>query len=245
MKIRVFCGVSVSSDDCQRMLPGCDARGPVRRGDVHAAIEDEVNVVGIIDARFQRTRAVSPSEIMDGLRSGMRIYGSSSVGALRAAELDRFGMIGVGQVFDFVRSATCFRDDLVAQAFDEGVDGVEANDTVPYVELHLNLVELTDTGAVAAAVAERLLELYAGLHFSERSSRNLASLIEQRYGGDQALLKALRLGFDHGQPMRADGLELLAAVKADLSAIAACNEKAVTLQRGGERDVFGRTSRCA
>lgn len=242
MKLRVFCGVSVSPDECRGALPGCDVRGPVRRGDVHEAVADAVNVVGIIDARFQRTRAVSPSEIMDGLRSGMRIYGSSSIGALRAAELERFGMIGVGRVYEHVRGSTCFRDDLLAQALD---GGLETNDTVPYVDLHLNLEALTEAGAVGAPVAERLCELYASLHFSERSPGNLERLVEQRHGGDQSLLAALRLGFDHGRPMRSDGLALLAAVKADLSTIAACNEKAVALQRGGQRDVFGRTSRCA
>ncbi|NJS14751.1 MAG: hypothetical protein HC788_09295 [Sphingopyxis sp.] len=39
------------------------------------------HMVGIIDGVFQQARAVSPSELMDALRSGMRVYGSSSVGA--------------------------------------------------------------------------------------------------------------------------------------------------------------------
>lgn len=245
MKLRIFCGVSVSADECRRVLPQCEVRGPIRRGDIHEAIEDAVNAVGIIDARFQRTRAVSPSEIMDGLRSGMRLYGSSSVGALRAAELDRFGMIGVGQVFDLVRRSPCFRDDLLAQAFADGSDGVEANGTVPYVDLHLNLLALSDTGSVTNDAAERLCELYAGLHFSERSPGSLEMLIEQQHDGDHELLTALRLGFAHGQPMRSDGLQLLATMRADLDEIATCNEEVASLQRGDRGDSRGRQSRCA
>src|SRR5688572_32760283 len=49
-------------------------------------------------------------------RSGVRVFGAASMGALRAAELQPFGMIGVGQVFQAYRRGHLTDDDEVAVA---------------------------------------------------------------------------------------------------------------------------------
>ena len=45
------------------------------------------------------------------MRSGLSVYGSSSMGAKRAAELYAFVMLGHGTVDDQVRQGGTFRDD--------------------------------------------------------------------------------------------------------------------------------------
>ena len=45
---------------------------------------------------------------------GIAVFGASSMGALRAAELHEFGMVGVGQIFEMFRDGVLEDDDEVA-----------------------------------------------------------------------------------------------------------------------------------
>src|SRR5262245_35548505 len=92
----VFLGPSMPLADARRILDA-DYRPPVRRGDLEALPGG--TLVGIVDGVFDQSLAVSPREIRDALERGVRILGSSSMGAMRAVELGAFGMIGVGRVF--------------------------------------------------------------------------------------------------------------------------------------------------
>ena len=98
MRPVVFLGPSLPRSEADRILAS-DLRPPVKRGDL-PALDDEVDVIGIIDGVFMGEAAVGHREIIDKLKSGVKVYGSSSMGALRAAELQDFGMIGVGTIFD-------------------------------------------------------------------------------------------------------------------------------------------------
>ncbi|UUZ56476.1 TfuA domain-containing protein [Massilia sp. H-1] len=53
-------------------------------------------------------------EILHALALGIRVYGGSSMGALRAAELHPFGMRGVGRIFGDFASGVLEDDDEVA-----------------------------------------------------------------------------------------------------------------------------------
>lgn len=90
---------------------------PIKRGDL-ATLPHEIQIVGIIDGEFHQSLAVSPKEIMALLDRGVRVYGASSVGALRAAEMHRYGMIGVGAIFEMYRDREIDADDEVAVAYD-------------------------------------------------------------------------------------------------------------------------------
>ncbi|MFN8074468.1 MAG: TfuA-like protein [Kineosporiaceae bacterium] len=94
-----------------RLLP------PVRRGDLDA-LEPGVRRVAIIDGVFFGVSAVSPREILDALRRGIEVWGSSSMGALRAAELAPFGMRGVGEVYRRYAGGEIDSDAEVALVFD-------------------------------------------------------------------------------------------------------------------------------
>ena len=47
------------------------------------------------------------------LARGTRVIGGASLGALRAVELERFGMAGIGGIFHAYRSGAMVRDDAV------------------------------------------------------------------------------------------------------------------------------------
>ncbi len=197
------------------MLPGAELHRPIERGDVAQVIRDGVHVLGIIDGEFQHARAASPSELMDALRSGMRVYGSSSIGALRAVELERYGMIGVGAVFDLVKDTPGFRDDFVATT-GEGRS---------YAALALNARRLVGDGALAEPAAHSLCEHYARLHFTRRNERALCAAAPE-------LAAQIQQVFAAGDPLRNDGLALLARIATDLRHIAAQNQRISLLQQG-------------
>lgn len=73
---------------------------PAKQGDMYAAfLKYKPNYMGLIDGNFENTPAPWHKEILYIMSQGTHVFGSSSMGALRAAELADFGMVGVGQVF--------------------------------------------------------------------------------------------------------------------------------------------------
>ena len=104
MKTIVFSGPSIAEAEVHRLMAEASHAPPIRRGDL-AGIDD-YDIVVIIDGEFGQNLSVSPKEILSVLEQGKTVIGASSMGALRASELDRSGMIGTGWVYDrFRRSA--------------------------------------------------------------------------------------------------------------------------------------------
>ena len=110
MKI-LFAGPS-----CANLLPSLRAnpafqlRGPAAYGDVARAVLEGASAIGIVDGRFEDTRAVWHKEILFALSQGVAVAGAASMGALRATECAAFGMIGIGDVYRrYVRGE--FEDD--------------------------------------------------------------------------------------------------------------------------------------
>src|SRR3954464_9930238 len=110
----VFVGPSLDLATARALLPQAEFRPPVRRGDLEAVPPG--SVVGIIDGVFDQDLALSPRELVHALQRGVRIAGSSSMGALRAAEVP--GVVGIGRVFEMYRDGRIEDDDEVALPFD-------------------------------------------------------------------------------------------------------------------------------
>ena len=62
---------------------------PVSQGDVYRACAKRPEAIAIIDGYFERVPAVWHKEILWAMSQGIQVFGSSSMGALRAAELAR------------------------------------------------------------------------------------------------------------------------------------------------------------
>jgi hypothetical protein len=77
---------------------------PVRCGDVVAVVaQHHPKKILIIDGFFHQVLSVWHKEIIYALLKGIVVIGASSMGALRAAELWRYGMLGVGKIFQMFR----------------------------------------------------------------------------------------------------------------------------------------------
>lgn len=111
----VYLGPSLPRAHARSILDA-DYRPPIKRGDL-GALPTDVEEVGIIDGEFYQSLAVTPKEILELLERGITVYGASSMGALRAAELHAYGMIGIGEVFRMYKEGIVDADDEVAQLY--------------------------------------------------------------------------------------------------------------------------------
>ena len=114
--IIIFTGPSLHPEDAIKILKA-DYRPPVGRDDILIALQYKPKIIGIIDGVFHQKPAVSHKEILKALSMGVKVVGGSSMGALRASELDEMGMIGVGKVYKAYKTGEIESDDDVAVVF--------------------------------------------------------------------------------------------------------------------------------
>ena len=111
--IVVYAGPTLTHAEVGQHLD-CVCLPPVSHGDILQILPKKPTAIGIIDGYFEGSPSVWHKEILYALDQGVHVYGSASMGALRAAELHPFGMIGVGQIFEWYRDAVVEDDDEVA-----------------------------------------------------------------------------------------------------------------------------------
>jgi hypothetical protein len=167
MKPVVFLGPSLRHEDARTVL---DAQylPPAAQGDIYRAALAGPPLICLIDGTFNRTPAVWHKEILWAISKGIWVVGGASMGALRAVELAPFGMIGVGQVFQWFFDGTLEDDDEVAVAH-----APEEQQFRPLSEAMVN-IRSTVAAATAASVldeqsGEALLAAAKRLHYTERN----------------------------------------------------------------------------
>lgn len=113
----IFLGPTLSIERAKGILDA-DYRLPAKKGDILQLIPTSVKTVGIIDGYFLQDYPPTPIEVYNLLRKrGVRVFGSSSLGALRAVELKKFGMVGIGKIFELFSKGVIDSDDEVAVTF--------------------------------------------------------------------------------------------------------------------------------
>lgn len=113
MKAIIFAGPSLPPTH-RPALPGVEWRPPARQGDVYRAALERPAIIGLVDGVFEVVPTVWHKEILWAMSQGIYVYGAASIGALRAAELDTFGMVGVGRIYEWFRDGVLQDDDEVA-----------------------------------------------------------------------------------------------------------------------------------
>jgi hypothetical protein len=86
----------------------------VRQGDLYREALLRPAVIGVVDGYFEVTPTVWHKEILWAMTQGVHVFGAASIGALRAAELDAFGMRGIGRIYEDYRDGVLQDDDEVA-----------------------------------------------------------------------------------------------------------------------------------
>lgn len=195
-----------------------DRRPPVRQGDFYRAAQERPPAIGLADGYFEVVPTVWHKEILWALANGIAVFGAASIGALRAAELDAFGMRGIGRIYEGFRDNVLIDDDEVAVLHGPSeLDYRPLSDAM--VDIRATLSEAARVGVIGPDLAEQLSAIAKRLFYKERSyAAVLAS-------GHAAGLPAAALSaFDRWLPQgrieqkRRDGAAMLAAIRAYLAA---------------------------
>jgi hypothetical protein len=109
----IFLGPSLTRKDARQILDA-EFRAPAAQGDIFRACAEKPAAIGLIDGVFKDTPTVRHREILWAMSQGIPVFGASSMGALRAAELSGCGMIGVGLIYRWYRRFALLPDDAVA-----------------------------------------------------------------------------------------------------------------------------------
>ncbi|WEX76256.1 TfuA-like protein [Sinorhizobium numidicum] len=101
--ILVFLGPTLRLAEAEAVLDAIYLQ-PAAQGDILlAAHAFRPRAMVLIDGQFEDRPAVRHKEILWAMAQGIVVIGAASMGALRAAELDGFGMIGVGLIYRWYR----------------------------------------------------------------------------------------------------------------------------------------------
>lgn len=117
----IFIGPSLGPEKARRILDA-DYRPPAKKGDLLrlAGLETVVNIVGLVDGLFLQDYPPTPIEVYQlAIKKNMVLVGGASLGALRAVELEKFGMVGIGKIFELYKKGKIHADDEVAVTFSE------------------------------------------------------------------------------------------------------------------------------
>jgi len=170
-KIIVFLGPSLDVKSAEQILPA-EYRPPAKRGDLITAAREGAEIIGLIDGVFHQESAVAHREILAALKGGIRVVGSSSMGALRAAEMDTLGMVGIGEIYRMYKSGELESDDEVALVFDP-VSGMSLSE--PLINIRFTLKRACEAGIIDTAVHDALLTSARSLFYPKRTYRAMVS----------------------------------------------------------------------
>ncbi len=208
MKIFVFVGPTLPVAAARAELDAIYLP-PASQGDVYAATRQQPWAIGIIDGYFERVPAVWHKEILWAMSRGVHVFGSASMGALRAAELHPLGMEGTGLIFEAFRNEELEDDDEVAVVHgpaDQGfVQGSEA-----MVNIRFTLAAAASSGIIEDATRGELVAIAKSLFYPDRQYPSIIQRgVELGLPAEQVARLAAWLPQGRVEQKRADALAML------------------------------------
>lgn len=173
MKSIIYTGLSVTFEEAKSILnKNVIYKPPIKRGDIDIALKEEVDIIGIIDGVFHQSPAVAHKEILKAINEEIIVIGSSSMGALRASELDSLGMKGIGYVYEQYRDGEITSDDDVAVMLD--METLEAL-SVPLVNMKYIFTNAVNKDIIKNNEMEELLTIAKDTYYPQRNYANILS----------------------------------------------------------------------
>jgi len=206
--IVIYLGPSLSAEKARTILDA-DYRPPVRQGDLKKAVKDGAKIIGIIDGTFYSESPVGHKEIISVMKVGVTVVGGSSMGALRASELDVFGMIGVGRIYECYRSGRLVADDEVAVTYNPAT-GEQMSEPLANVRYQLKAAE--NDGVITKGERSSLLAMVAGMYYPERIYLRIVKLAGEKKILSPEKADAL-LKYVEGRPLNLKAEDAVATLK--------------------------------
>jgi hypothetical protein len=190
---------------------------PVKQGDVLRVTGRNPVAIGIIDGYFEHVPSVRHKEVLWAMAQGIHVFGASSMGALRAAELTAFGMEGVGKIFEDFRCGRLEDDDevVVTHGLAE-VNYLSMSEAM--VNIRYTLQRAVETGVVSPETGEVMVRVAKGLFYPERTYPRILQLVsEQAVPAEELLTFRGWLPKGRVDQKREDAVSLLRAIREKLA----------------------------
>ncbi|WP_419907582.1 TfuA-like protein [Hoeflea sp.] len=175
--IVVFAGPSLSAEQLDR-YSGIAFRPPVKQGDLYCAALEGPRAIAIIDGVFDGVPSVWHKEILWALSRGIPVLGAASMGALRAAELDVFGMTGIGHIYEAYRDGVLEDDDEVALQHGPAEAGYTPL-SLAMVNIRATLERAVGEGRLSRDQGQRAADLIKAIHFKARDWNAVVSAVSK------------------------------------------------------------------
>ena len=159
-------------------LERCEVWPPAQRGDVLRALGRRPAALILLDGLYYSVPSVTHKELLYALDSSVLLVGAASMGALRAVEMEPFGMVGVGRVFELFKSGLLEGDDEVAILHALAEHDYRPQ-TLALVEVRQALEQVLSRARQPASTGESFLAAVKALPFIERSRPRLTELADQ------------------------------------------------------------------
>jgi hypothetical protein len=166
-------------------------RGPAGRDDLDRLPVGPGDQVLLIDGFVVQHYAPSPTECARLIRRGVTLWGASSIGAIRAVELEPLGMRGYGWVYARIRERTITWDDELVAMLDPRTHRAT---TVFLANIRFGLERAQRRGMVSSDLAQMVLQELRAIHFADRSFSFVTSVLSRL--GLPAPLRSFLLGPD-------------------------------------------------
>lgn len=185
----VFLGPSLPLRDARAHLDA-DYWPPARQGDVFRALESRPRAIVLIDGVFESVPSVWHHELVAAHRAGVALFGASSMGALRAAELP--GLVTpLGEIARRYARGEWNDDAAVALLHGDAESGYRPL-TVPWVNAWAAAQAARRAGLLSAREARELCRVAAQLFYQHRTWAALTEALPWPRAKRTALLDFVR-----------------------------------------------------
>ena len=179
----IFLGPSLSREKAREIFVA-DYRPPARKGDFMqlAADFDAVEMaIGFVDGVFLQDYPPTPIEVYHLARkNGVLLAGAASLGALRAVELEKFGMVGIGKIFQLYKTGKLNADDEVAVTF-ASEEGDYQLQSEAMIDIRYNLYLAYKKGVISEKAKSMIVKLAKEIYFPHRKYTYIIEEAKNRY----------------------------------------------------------------
>lgn len=189
----IFLGPSLSIQKAKEIFPLADYRPPARKGDFMKISTEQNNIgfVGFIDGVFLQDYPPTPIEVYSLLRkNNLTVAGAASLGALRAVELEKFGMIGVGKIFQLYKSGRMESDDEVAVTFSDDDYKLQSE---ALIDIRYTLYSAVKDRVINRETKNTLVKIAKRIYFPERNYEEIMERVKVDGTIKQNELEKLRI----------------------------------------------------
>jgi len=166
----VFLGPSLKLTKARKII-NAEFKPPAKKGDfIKLSLMSDIRKIVLIDGVFLQEYPPTPIEVFQVIRkSNFKVYGASSIGALRAVELEKFGMEGIGKIFELYKKDIINSDDEIAVTFDSDYNLISE----AMIDIRYNFFLAWKRQIIDKETKQIMIKLAKRIYFPYRSYDNI------------------------------------------------------------------------